>query len=192
MNWAYTGNPVFGGVFNLAPNSPPNNLFPNGIFSSLHSSPLLHSYPLTLLFSPYTQNANMSLAGYQGFAHGIHTYLLGLDGGNTCTKSLDLGMNTQFAGAILCKKPLRRLEVYTQVFSLFSICSLFFIYLLSARGSTLPQGFSSATAGTMKLLVTQGGVTLPFGRFLSPSSSYLFPPILYIYIFLKGLILTSK
>lgn len=53
--------------------------------------------------------------GFQGACNGVHTYLLALDG--ACVTSASLELDSQFAGGILCKKPLRRLDVYTQVMS---------------------------------------------------------------------------
>lgn len=72
--------------------------------------------------------SNMFPRGFQSVCHGMHTYLLTLDNGATCVTSASLGLATQYENGILCKKPLRRLEVFTQVY--LSLFYFFFSALL--------------------------------------------------------------
>jgi hypothetical protein len=51
--------------------------------------------------------------GFQGVVDGFHSWLLALDGGNTCVNSSSLGFYRRWHQGILCKKPLRRLNIYT-------------------------------------------------------------------------------
>ncbi|KAL6070177.1 G8 domain-containing protein [Balamuthia mandrillaris] len=50
--------------------------------------------------------------GYQALVHGVHIYLLDLD--DHCDTAEDLGVGQEWNGGILCKKPIRRLDIYTQ------------------------------------------------------------------------------
>lgn len=54
-------------------------------------------------------------AGFQGVCDGFHSWLLALDNGQTCVNSSSLGTQAykRWHNGILCKKPLRRLNIYT-------------------------------------------------------------------------------
>jgi len=52
-------------------------------------------------------------AGYVALASGNFPYLLQMDNGNTCVNSSTLGLGTRYNNGILCKKTLRRLNIYS-------------------------------------------------------------------------------
>ena len=91
ITWNDINNPTHGSVYNLAP--------PDALSSSSSLRPLNSMFP----------------KGFQGICHGYHTYLLELDQGYTCVTSASIGMANQYEDGIVCRKPLRRLEIYTQV-----------------------------------------------------------------------------
>lgn len=53
-------------------------------------------------------------SGYMSTVSHVHTWLLALGGGATCTKASDLGLEQRYDNGILCKKPMRRLTIYTR------------------------------------------------------------------------------
>jgi hypothetical protein len=52
-------------------------------------------------------------AGYVSLTSGVFNYLLQLDGGKTCINSSSLGLGTRYNNGLLCKKTLRRLNIYS-------------------------------------------------------------------------------
>jgi len=84
LTWNDGNNPTSGATYSL---SPPDALNPK-----------------STMFPP----------GFQSVCHGYHTYLLSLDNGATCVTADSLGLAKKFENGIFCKKPLRRLEVFTQ------------------------------------------------------------------------------
>lgn len=93
LTWNDANNPTHGSVYNLSPEDAQN------------------------------QKSEIFPLGFQGVCHGHHTYLLNFDDGTTCVTSASLGMDKQYENGILCKKPLRRLEIFTQVcYTIFVKC----------------------------------------------------------------------
>jgi len=80
-------NWIGGGMFVLSPDDIPNN------------------------------SGNFLPAGYVALTSNSFPYLLSLEGGQVCTTSVSLGLGKRFNNGILCKKTLRRLNLYSDSYS---------------------------------------------------------------------------
>jgi hypothetical protein len=62
-------------------------------------------------------SGNMFPAGYVALTSGAFTYLLNLEGGKVCVSSTTLGLGERYNNGILCKKTLRRLNLYSDSYT---------------------------------------------------------------------------